>query len=72
MREVDEPIEVLDAAEEIFLLSTTRDVQAVHRCDDRELEAPGPVTRRADGAVGGAGRPRTSTREGQPIERVRR
>jgi branched-chain amino acid aminotransferase len=45
VREVDEPIEVLDSAEEIFLLSTTRDVQAVHRWNDRDLEAPGPVTR---------------------------
>lgn len=44
-REVDEPVDVLERAEEIFLVSTTRDVQAVHRCDDRELEAPGPVTR---------------------------
>jgi branched-chain amino acid aminotransferase len=43
--EVDEPIEVLDSAEEIFLLSTTRDVQGVHRIDGRELQAPGPVTR---------------------------
>ena len=43
--EVDEPIEVLDSADEIFLLSTTRDVQGVHRCDDRDLAAPGPVTR---------------------------
>jgi branched-chain amino acid aminotransferase len=43
--EIDEPIEVLDSAEEIFLLSTTRDVQAVHRIDARELQAPGPVTR---------------------------
>ena len=43
--EIDEPIEVLDSAEEIFLLSTTRDVQGVHRIDDRELEGPGPVTR---------------------------
>jgi branched-chain amino acid aminotransferase len=42
--EVDEPIEVLDSADEIFLLSTTRDVQGVHRIDDRELPAPGPVT----------------------------
>ena len=31
VREVDEPIEVLDSADEIFLLSTTRDVQGVHR-----------------------------------------
>ncbi len=43
--EIDEPIEVLDSAEEIFLLSTTRDVQGVHRWNDRDLEAPGPVTR---------------------------
>jgi branched-chain amino acid aminotransferase len=43
--EVDEPIEVLETAEEVFLLSTTRDVQAVHRYGTRELEAPGPVTR---------------------------
>src|SRR4051812_38956834 len=43
--EIDEPIEVLDGADEIFLMSTTRDVQGVHRIDDRELEAPGPVTR---------------------------
>jgi branched-chain amino acid aminotransferase len=45
VREVDEPIEVLDSAEEIFLLSTTRDVQAVHRWNERDLEAPGPITR---------------------------
>ena len=44
--EIDEPVEVLDSADEIFLLSTTRDVQAVHRVDDRELEAPGPITRK--------------------------
>jgi branched-chain amino acid aminotransferase len=43
-REVDEPLEVLATAEEIFLVSTTRDVQAVVRCDDRELAGPGPVT----------------------------
>ena len=45
VREVDEPVEVLASAEEIFLLSTTRDVQGVHRYGDRELVAPGPVTR---------------------------
>ncbi len=44
VKEVDEPIEVLDSADEIFLMSTTRDVQAVHRIDDRDLTAPGPVT----------------------------
>jgi branched-chain amino acid aminotransferase len=44
-REIDEPVDVLHRADEIFLVSTTRDVQAVRRCDERELEAPGPVTR---------------------------
>jgi branched-chain amino acid aminotransferase len=43
-REIDEPIDVLASAEEIFLVSTTRDVQAVTRCDDRDLAGPGPVT----------------------------
>ena len=42
--EVDEPLDVLTSADEVFLVSTTRDVQAVHRCDDRELAVPGPVT----------------------------
>lgn len=46
-REIDEPIDVLEDASEIFLVSTTRDVQPVRRCDDRELDAPGPVTREA-------------------------
>jgi len=44
--EADEPLGVLDEAEEVFLVSTTRDVQPVHRLDDRVLEAPGPVTRK--------------------------
>ena len=44
-REVDEPVEVLSRAEEVFLVSTTRDVQAVSRCDGRDLGEPGPVTR---------------------------
>jgi branched-chain amino acid aminotransferase len=46
-REVDEPIEVIESASEVFLASTTRDVQAVSQWDDRELTAPGPVTREA-------------------------
>lgn len=46
-REVDEPLEIAAAADEIFLVSTTRDVQGVHRWDDRELPAPGPITRAA-------------------------
>jgi branched-chain amino acid aminotransferase len=43
-REVDEPIAAVGGASEVFLASTTRDVQAVSRWDDRELPAPGPVT----------------------------
>ena len=43
-REVDEPLDVLTRADEVLLVSTTRDVQPVRRCDDRDLEAPGPVT----------------------------
>ncbi|ABL81872.1 MULTISPECIES: aminotransferase class IV [unclassified Nocardioides] len=43
-REVDEPIEVVERASEVFLVSTTRDVQAVARWDEREVPAPGPVT----------------------------
>src|SRR6478752_5559209 len=45
--EVDEPIEVLAQASEVFLTSTTRDVQGVAAWDDRELPAPGPVTKAA-------------------------
>lgn len=46
-REIDEPVEVVTGASEVFLVSTTRDVQGVHRWDDRDLPAPGPVTREA-------------------------
>lgn len=42
--ERDAPIEVLTEADEIFLASTTRDVQSVRWCDGRDLPAPGPVT----------------------------
>ncbi|MFE9451402.1 aminotransferase class IV [Streptomyces sp. NPDC006739] len=48
VRESDLPLEVLAGADEIFLTSTLRDIQAVHRVDDRELvPAPGPVTAKA-------------------------
>ena len=43
-REVDEPLAVLEEASEMFLVSTTRDVQGVHDLDGREYAAPGPVT----------------------------
>lgn len=42
--ERDEPIEILQRAQEVFLVSTTRDVQAVARVDDRSLAAPGRIT----------------------------
>lgn len=43
VEEVDLPAEVLRTADEVFLTSSGRDVQAVHQVDDRRL-APGPVT----------------------------
>jgi branched-chain amino acid aminotransferase len=45
VREVDEPVEVLETAHEVFLASTTRDVQPVRRCDGRDLGEAGPLTR---------------------------
>ncbi|MGW3684363.1 aminotransferase class IV [Streptomyces prasinus] len=46
--ETDLPMDVLQRADEVFLTSTLRDVQAVRRVDDRELPgAPGPVTAKA-------------------------
>lgn len=45
--ERDAPLEVLEEADEVILLGTTRNVQAIERVDDRELPAPGPLTRAA-------------------------
>ncbi|MER5177833.1 aminodeoxychorismate lyase [Streptomyces sp. NPDC002896] len=46
--ETDLPLDVLDRADEVFLTSTLRDVQAVHRVGGRELlGGPGPVTAKA-------------------------
>ncbi|TSD53034.1 aminotransferase class IV [Aeromicrobium piscarium] len=45
--ERDAPLEVLREADEVILLGTTRNVQAIERVDDRELPAPGPLTRMA-------------------------
>ena len=42
--ERDVPMERLFEADEVFLTSTTRDVQAVHRVDDRDLATPGTIT----------------------------
>ncbi|MGP3926395.1 aminotransferase class IV [Streptomyces sp. 8N616] len=47
-KETDLPLDVLERADEVFLTSTLRDVQGVHRVDGRELPgAPGPVTAKA-------------------------
>lgn len=45
--EVDEPLSVLEQADELFLVSTTRDVQPLRRLDERELVVPGRVTQEA-------------------------
>ena len=42
--EEDLPMEVLADADEIFLTSTTRDIQPVHSVDGREVPVPGPLT----------------------------
>lgn len=45
--EEDLPLSVLETADEVFLTSSTRDVQGVHAVDDRVLSpAPGRVTAR--------------------------
>ncbi|MET8181848.1 aminodeoxychorismate lyase [Streptomyces sp. NPDC005336] len=47
-KETDLPLAALERAEEVFLTSTTRDVQAVRRVDAHALPgAPGPVTAKA-------------------------
>ncbi|MFI6349651.1 aminotransferase class IV [Streptomyces sp. NPDC050560] len=46
--ETDLPFDVLERADEVFLTSSMRDVQAIDRLDGRELPgAPGPVTAKA-------------------------
>ncbi|MGW0083399.1 aminotransferase class IV [Streptomyces sp. NPDC003393] len=46
--ETDLPLDVLQRADEVFLTSTLRDVQAVHRVNERELPGTaGPVTAKA-------------------------
>lgn len=45
--ERDAPIDILKTADEVILVGTTRDVQAIDKVDERELPAPGPITRLA-------------------------
>lgn len=42
-READLPMSELGSVSELFLTSTTREVQAITGIDDQELDAPGPV-----------------------------
>jgi branched-chain amino acid aminotransferase len=49
--ERDVPFAALADADEVFLTSTTRAVQAVRRLDERALAAPGPATREAAAAL---------------------
>lgn len=44
--EVEEPLDVLARASEVFLTSSTREVQPVAVCDGWTYDTPGPVTRR--------------------------
>ncbi|MFH8345434.1 aminotransferase class IV [Streptomyces sp. NPDC018045] len=47
-KETDLPLDVLERADEVFLTSTLRDVQAVTRVDGRQLgDGPGPLTAEA-------------------------
>ncbi|KYH44126.1 aminotransferase class IV [Branchiibius sp. NY16-3462-2] len=48
--ERDLPIGVLDTCDEVFLTSTTRDIQPVHAVGERTVAAPGPVTARLQAA----------------------
>lgn len=50
-READAPYEVLHEADEVFLTSSLRGVQAVTAIDGRRLGGPGPVTRAAARAL---------------------
>ena len=42
--EADVPLTALEEADEVFITSSTRDVQPVHRVDSRILAAPGPIS----------------------------
>lgn len=46
-REVDEPLAVAEAADEVFIVSTTRNVQAVRQWGERTLDSVGALTAQA-------------------------
>ncbi|AKU16869.1 aminotransferase class IV [Luteipulveratus mongoliensis] len=45
VREATLPMSVLETCDELFITSSTRDVQPVSAVDGRDLSAPGPLTR---------------------------
>ncbi|MET7304854.1 aminodeoxychorismate lyase [Embleya sp. NPDC005575] len=45
--QIDIPLATLADADEVFLTSSLRDIQAVHRIDEHTPAAPGPLTRKA-------------------------
>lgn len=47
VREATLPMSVLETCDEVFITSSTRDVQAVSAVDGRTLTAPGPLTQAA-------------------------
>jgi branched-chain amino acid aminotransferase len=51
VREVDAPYEVLHTADEVFLTSSLRGVQAVTAVDGHQMGGPGPVTQRVARAL---------------------
>lgn len=57
VREAKLPLSVLETCDEVFITSSTRDIQAVHEINGevtRTIEAPGPVTKQAIDAWGKA------------------
>ncbi len=46
-REATLAVEVFEHAEEVFITSSTRDIQPVHAVDDTPFPAPGPLTKAA-------------------------
>jgi branched-subunit amino acid aminotransferase/4-amino-4-deoxychorismate lyase/sugar phosphate isomerase/epimerase len=65
-REVSAPLDEVLAADEVFLASTSREIQPVSRIDGTEYEAPGPLCRAARRALDEA-----IAREGREAEEGR-
>ncbi len=44
VEEVDMPMSILNEVDEAFLTSSTRDIQPISKIDNRNLDAPGPIS----------------------------